>query len=91
MMPVASHLLTHSKRWPEPRYISGAPSVIDLTPGCLGPAEGFAQAGARIDAAMGFDPVRDCTWKVCILFLVPNKTDDVNQQKKGTISTRQSL
>lgn len=71
MMPVASHLLTHSKRWPEPRYISGVPSVIDLTPGCLGPAEGFAQAGARIDAAMGFDSVRDCTWKVPTLLAVP--------------------
>lgn len=78
MMPVASHLLTHSKRWPEPQYISGAPSVIDLTPGCLGSAEGFAQVGARIDAAMGFDAVRNCTWKVSILFLPLLQVDGAN-------------
>lgn len=72
-MPVASHLLTHSKRWPEPRYAHGARlSVIDLTPGCLGPAEAFMQLGARIDGAVGFDPAQHCTWKVFLtLILIP--------------------
>lgn len=64
-MPVASHLLPHSKRWPEPRYaLDPRPSVIDLTPGCLGLAEGFRQAGMSVDAALGFDPVVHQTWKV---------------------------
>lgn len=64
MMPVASHLLGHGNRWPEPRYsVRIPPSVIDLSPAFLGLAEGFSQAGCRIHAAFAFDPASHYTWK----------------------------
>lgn len=63
-MPVASHLLSHSKRWPEPRYgLRPRPSVIDLSPAFLGLADGFSQAGCSIDAAFAFDPADHYSWK----------------------------
>lgn len=68
VMPVASHLLAPSKRWPEPRYGEHLrPSLVDLSPGCLGLAEGFCQAGGRIDAAFGYDAARHHTWRVSII------------------------
>lgn len=64
VMPVASHLLSHVKRWPEPRYsVHMRPSVIDLSPAFLGLAEGFSQAGCSINAAFDFDPAVNYTWK----------------------------
>ncbi|OAP54876.1 hypothetical protein AYL99_10576 [Fonsecaea erecta] len=50
--PLASHLLQRRDRWPAPQFINASrPSVVDFTPGILGPAEGFSQAGFDIQAA----------------------------------------
>ncbi|KAF7588863.1 hypothetical protein BBP40_005081 [Aspergillus hancockii] len=64
IMPVASHLLPHSKRWPTPRYsYISPPKVLDLSPSIVGVIEGFRQSGCEIHAGIGFDPASDLTWK----------------------------
>ncbi|KAK2737841.1 hypothetical protein CKAH01_18816 [Colletotrichum kahawae] len=65
MLPISSHLLAPRHR----RKLRGFPDastgwVTDLTPGVLGPMEGFRSAGYRPFAASGFDEERDATWKI---------------------------
>ncbi|KIX97808.1 uncharacterized protein Z520_06586 [Fonsecaea multimorphosa CBS 102226] len=63
--PIASHLLQRRDRWVAPQFINASrPSVVDFTPGILGPAEGFSQAGFDIQAALGFDQERHLSWKI---------------------------
>ncbi|OQV05976.1 hypothetical protein CLAIMM_10624 [Cladophialophora immunda] len=65
LTPVASHLLQRRDRWPAPQFVNASrPSVVDFTPGILGPAEGFSQAGLEIQAALGFDQERHLSWKI---------------------------
>ncbi|OAG35296.1 hypothetical protein AYO21_10498 [Fonsecaea monophora] len=64
-LPPASHLLQRRDRWPAPQFdTTSRPSVVDFTPGVLGPAEGFSQAGFDIRAALGFDQERHLSWKI---------------------------
>ncbi|KAK0639088.1 hypothetical protein B0T16DRAFT_462791 [Cercophora newfieldiana] len=39
------------------------PQVVDFTPGVLGTAEGFVNAGFNVLAALGFDATRHHTWR----------------------------
>lgn len=65
--PVASDLLPTKLRWRKPKFANSfEPLVLELTPGVLGPSEGFAQAGFPISTALRFDESRHITWKVRI-------------------------
>lgn len=63
--PLSSDLLNRRDRWRGRQFNNvSRPAVVDFTPGILGPAEGFSQAGFDIQAAMGFDHERHLSWKV---------------------------
>lgn len=63
--PLASRLLQQRDRWRGRQFTdTSRPFVVDFTPGILGPAEGFSQAGFDIQAALGFDQERHLSWKV---------------------------
>lgn len=65
-MPVASGLLPHQDPQ-KPAYLTVPfpPYVFDLTPGILGPLEGFSETGCKTFAGIGFDEARHITWRVC--------------------------
>lgn len=47
-------------------FVKGSvPYVVDFTPGVLGPAEGFVEAGYRVLSGLGFDGQSHYTWRVC--------------------------
>ncbi|KAJ9618784.1 hypothetical protein H2204_012916 [Knufia peltigerae] len=59
-------LAPHLIRWKGRKFTttSLSPLVFDLSPNVLGTSEGFAQANFSIRAALGFDNVKDATWKI---------------------------
>ena len=65
MTPLAQHCVPNGIQATHGgfRYPS-APVVFDLSPGILGPSEGFSKAFFEIFSSIGFDESRHTTWKV---------------------------
>lgn len=93
LTPVGSNLLPGPRRWKIPKYGSQAvPVVFDLSPEVLGSAEGFVQAGCKVQAAFGFDPITDMNWKVCkpVLFISVS-FEAINPEYRHGIALHQSI
>ncbi|KAK0704306.1 hypothetical protein B0H67DRAFT_591072 [Lasiosphaeris hirsuta] len=67
-VPLAPSMLPQQEPWNRPKLRRFAkdsvPYVVDFTPGVLGPAEGFAEAGYRLLCGVGFDGQSHFTWRV---------------------------
>lgn len=65
LTPLSPHLIPRSERRKEELVGSGlTPTITDLTPGVLGPLEGFTDLGYKPFSAFGFNQERHLTWRV---------------------------